>query len=125
MGKVLTPDLILARAKTGNLYTIKKVNLWGNYIEDVKLLRQIPNVEVLSFSVNRIASLKEFSNCAKLQEIYLRKSNIAALSEIRYLISLQELKILWLWDNPCADTPNFREYIIIMLPNLVKNSITR
>jgi len=120
MGKALTPDLILARAKTDNLYTVKKVNLWGNDIEDVKLLRQMPNVEVLSLSVNRIASLKEFSNCAKLQELYLRKNNIADLSEIRYLINLQELKILWLWDNPCADTPNYREYIIKMLPNLVK-----
>ena len=120
MGKALTPDLILARAKTDNLYTVKKVNLWGNDIEDVKLLRQMPNVEVLSLSVNRIASLKEFSNCSKLQELYLRKNNISDLAEIRYLINLQDLKILWLWDNPCADTPNYREYIIKMLPNLQK-----
>jgi len=120
MSKALTPDLILARAKTDNLYTVKKINLWGNDIEDVKLLRSMPNVEVLSLSVNKISSLKEFANCPKLQELYLRKNNIADLSEIRYLINLQDLKILWLWDNPCSETPKYREYIIKMLPNLTK-----
>jgi len=120
MVRELTADLVLARSKIDNLSLVKKVNVWGNDIEDVKILRQMPNVEILSLSVNRINTLKEFSNCPKLQELYLRKNNIADLSEIRYLINLPDLKILWLWDNPCADTPNYREYIIKALPNLTK-----
>lgn len=32
----------------------------------MKLLRNMPNVEVLSLSVNKISTLKEFSHCAKL-----------------------------------------------------------
>lgn len=120
MGKPLTPDLVLARAKTGNLSMVKKINLWGNDIEDVKLLRQMPNVEVLSLSVNKIASLKEFAHCPKLQELYLRKNNIADISEIRYLVELPDLKILWLLENPCSNVPNYREYVIKRLPNLVK-----
>eukprot|EP00330_Aristerostoma_sp_ATCC50986_P007627 CAMPEP_0114580694 /NCGR_PEP_ID=MMETSP0125-20121206/4922_1 /TAXON_ID=485358 ORGANISM="Aristerostoma sp., Strain ATCC 50986" /NCGR_SAMPLE_ID=MMETSP0125 /ASSEMBLY_ACC=CAM_ASM_000245 /LENGTH=180 /DNA_ID=CAMNT_0001772397 /DNA_START=39 /DNA_END=581 /DNA_ORIENTATION=+ len=99
---------------------IKKINLWGNDIEEVKLLRQMPNVEILSLSVNKIASLKEFANCPKLQELYLRRNMVSDLSEIRYLTGLQNLRILWLWDNPCSDDPNYREYVIKMLPNLVK-----
>ncbi len=120
MSKALTSDLILARAKTDHLHSVKKINLWGNDIEDVSLLRQMPNVEVLSLSVNKISSLKEFSHCPKLQELYLRKNNITDLSEISYLTDLSDLKILWLWDNPCAETPQYREYIIKLLPNLTK-----
>lgn len=120
MGKPLSPDLVLSRAKTDNLYMVKKINLWGNDIDDVKLLRQMPNVEVLSLSVNKITSLKEFGGCLKLQELYLRKNNISDLSEIRYLVNLQHLKILWLLDNPCSEVAQYREYVIKMLPNLVK-----
>ena len=83
MGKQLTAELVIARSKTDNLYLIKNLNLWGNDLEDIRLLRQMPNVEVLSLSVNKIASLKEFSNCPKLQELYLRKNNITDLTEIR------------------------------------------
>jgi len=120
MGKPLNMDLIVSRAKTDNLYLIKKINLWGNEIDDVKILREMPNVEVVSLSVNLISSLKEFANCHKLQELYLRKNNISDLSEVRYLADLQHLRILWLWDNPCTEHPHYRLYVIKCLPNLVK-----
>jgi len=127
MVKALTPDLVIARSKTDNLYLVKNLNLWGNDLEDIRLLRQMPNVEVLSLSVNKISSLKEFANCPKLQELYLRKNNINDLSEIRYLTNLPSLRVLWLWDNPCAEIENYREIVIKVLPNLVKldnNAIT-
>jgi len=120
MVKELTAELVLARSKIDNLSMVKKVNVWGNDIEDVRILRQMSNVEILSLSVNKINSLREFSNCPKLQELYLRKNNIADLSEIRYLVDLPDLKILWLYDNPCSDTPNYRHYVIKALPGLSK-----
>ena len=127
MGKPLTAELVIARSKTDNLYLIKNLNLWGNDLEDIRLLRQMPNVEVLSLSVNKIASLKEFSNCPKLQELYLRKNNITDLTEIRYLTNLPSLRVLWLWDNPCSEVSNYREMVIKVLPNLIKldnNAVT-
>lgn len=30
------------------------------------------------------------------------------------------MKVLWLWDNPIADHPLYRQFIIKLLPNLVK-----
>jgi cilla- and flagella-associated protein len=30
------------------------------------------------------------------------------------------LKVLWLWDNPIAEHPLYRQYIIKLLPNLTK-----
>lgn len=85
MGKELSSEMIMARCKTDNLALIKNLNLWGNEITDVSLIRQMKNLEVLSLSVNKIATLKDFVNCLKLQELYLRKNNIEDLSEIKYL----------------------------------------
>jgi hypothetical protein len=96
------------------------LNLWGNEIEDVRILREIPNVEVLSLSVNKINTLRDFSYCKKLSELYLRKNLVADLEEIRSLQSLPNLRILWLWENPIADKGNYRSFIIRALPNLTK-----
>lgn len=62
----------------------------------------MPSLEVVSLSVNRISTLKYFSTCSKLQELYLRKNNVLDLKEIRYLVKLPALRVLWLHDNPCA-----------------------
>ncbi len=60
MAKVLTAEIILTRTKTGSLENVKNLNLWGNDIEDVSVLREMPNLEVLSLSVNKITTLKQF-----------------------------------------------------------------
>ena len=80
MGKTLTGDLILLRAKTDRLANIKNLNLWGNELDNVDVLRDMSNVEVLSLSVNKISSLKSFQYCNKLTELYLRKNSIHDLA---------------------------------------------
>ena len=120
MSKPLTEDLVLQRTKAGSLDSVKNLNLWGNDIDDVRILKEMPNLEVLSLSVNKIATLKPFQYCKKMTELYLRKNMIADLSEIKYIQTLPGLKVLWLWDNPCAEVPNYREIVIAALPNLVK-----
>ena len=108
------------KTKASNLESVKNLNLWGNEIDDVRIVKDMPNLEVLSLSVNKISSLKAFQYCQKLSELYLRKNCIQDLSELKYLQPLKNLKVLWLWDNPCADTPNYRDIVISKLPNLVK-----
>ena len=118
MSKPLTKELILTRTKAENLESVKNLNLWGNEIDDVRILREMPNVEVLSLSVNKISSLREFRNCTKLSELYLRKNSIANLSELKYLQNLANLKVLW--DNPCTEISNYRQKVLKVLPNLIK-----
>jgi Leucine-rich repeat (LRR) protein len=119
-GHALTKELILARCKTDNLKLLKNLNLWGVGFEDVSLLNQMPNIEVLSLSINKISSLKDFQHCSKLQELYIRRNNIKNLAELKYLTRLPNLRILWLSENPCADHPNYRSYVISQLPGLQK-----
>ena len=116
----LSRELILAKCKTDNLKLLKKLNLWGVGFEDVSILNQMPNVEVLALSINKISSLKDFQNCGALQELYLRRNNIKNLAEIKYLQNLPYLHTLWLNENPCADHPNYRQYVISHLPDLKK-----
>ena len=55
------------------------------------------NLESLSLSVNRVASLRVFANRAKM-DLHLRKTDIADLDEVR-LVGLDRLRTLWLCDN--------------------------
>ena len=120
MSKALTAELIIQRTKNSNLGGIKNLNLWGNDLSDVSILQEMPLLEVLSLSVNKIGSLQDFSNCRRLTELYLRKNRVSDLHEIKYLKTLPALRVLWLWDNPCSEDPNYRLYVIKMLPQLEK-----
>jgi Leucine-rich repeat (LRR) protein len=62
----------------------------------------MPNLEVLSLSVNKISTLKDIKSCLKIKELYLRKNFISDISEVKHLVDLPELKVLWLCDNPCS-----------------------
>ena len=76
------------------------------------------SLEVLSLSVNHIASLKDVQNSYNLRELYLRKNLISSFHEVRYLTNLKKLRILWLGENPIADHPKYRYFVISLLPQI-------
>ncbi|XP_064617225.1 cilia- and flagella-associated protein 410-like isoform X2 [Liolophura sinensis] len=80
----------------------------------------MPNLEVCSLSVNGITTLKDFSYCQNLQELYIRKNAIENLSEICHLKTLPKLRSLWIADNPCCNRKNYRSTVLRHLPNLQK-----
>ena len=116
----LTEELVLSRTRAPALGEVKNLNLWGQSIADVSVLRRMPRVEVLSLSVNKIASLADFARCPVLQELYLRKNEVPDLGEVRHLRGLEHLKILWLCDNPCASSSEYRPRVVRALPQLRK-----
>lgn len=116
----MTVDMIQQRCKTTNLLTIKNLNLFGQKLEDISLIKEMSNIEIVSLSLNNINSLKEFQHCKKLSELYLRKNSIKNLLDIKFLAQCPNLKVLWLSDNPITLHPLYRQYTIKMLPNLVK-----
>ncbi|XP_014674252.1 PREDICTED: protein C21orf2-like [Priapulus caudatus] len=78
------------------------------------------NVEVVNLSINRISSLAAFAQCKSLKELYIRKNNIASLTDIYHLRALPNLRVLWLADNPCAIGDEYRKTVLGIIPNLVK-----
>ncbi|CAD8119806.1 unnamed protein product [Paramecium sonneborni] len=112
MSKPLTSTLIAQKAKTEALYSIKSLNLWGNDLDDISIIERLPNLEVLSLSVNRITTLADIAKCKNIKELYLRKNNISNITELQFLQQLPKLKVLWLQENPIADHPNYRDAVI-------------
>lgn len=119
-GRALTQEMVFMRTKCNRMDLIKNLNLWGNDLQDISVIQSMPNLEVLSLSVNHVSTLVDLQHCHKLSELYLRKNEIIDLSEILYLRHLRRMKVLWLADNPCADLPYYRSYILHHLPGLTK-----
>jgi cilla- and flagella-associated protein len=59
-----------------SLSDVVNLNLWAHDLTDVSILSAMPNVEVLSLSMNQITSLRDFSGCGKLRELYLRRNKV-------------------------------------------------
>jgi Leucine-rich repeat (LRR) protein len=75
------------------------------------------SLEVLSLAVNRISTLKDVQYCFNLRELYLRKNNLPSLAEVpRYLGGLSHLIKLSLGENPLAESPKYRQFVIKALP---------
>ncbi|KAL7293584.1 hypothetical protein TKK_0013021 [Trichogramma kaykai] len=116
----LTEEMVAARTRVSDCTSVKKLNCWGTELTDVSILRKMPNVEVLSLSVNNISSLADFQNCVDLKDLFIRKNNIKDLNEVCYLQRLTNLKNLWLGENPCAEVEGYRLSVLKTLPNLEK-----
>uniref|UniRef100_UPI0037E738A5 cilia and flagella associated protein 410 n=1 Tax=Semicossyphus pulcher TaxID=241346 RepID=UPI0037E738A5 len=118
----LTRKLVLAKAKASDLESVKKLNCWGCNLTDISIFSQMPNIEVLTLSVNSISSLSPLAGCQSLCELYLRKNMIPSLSELSHLRSLKRLRVLWLAENPCcgSDSSQYRLTVLRCLPHLQK-----
>ena len=118
---MLTKEYIFKKnPKYKLLSEIQTLNLWGNDIEDISILSECKNIEILSLSLNKISNISPLKNCLNLRELYLRKNNISSLNQIDNLINLQNLKILWLDENPISNLENYKDYIIKKLPQIIK-----
>ena len=70
MSKKLTRELIVQKIRSDRLGSIKNLNLWGTNLDDVSLIQEMPSLEIISLSVNKIRSLKPFSGLPNLRELY-------------------------------------------------------
>ena len=120
MSKKLTAEYIKMRTKCDRLEGIKNLNLWGCDLEDISIVKDLGNLEVVSLSINRIKQLKFFANLKFLRELYIRKNMISDISEVLYLKKCNNLRTLWLNENPLADSKNYRNYVIKNLPQIIK-----
>lgn len=118
----LTRKQVLAKAKASDLESVKKLNCWGCNLKDISIFKQIPNIEVLTLSVNSITSLAPLTGCLNLSELYLRRNMIPSLSELSHLRPLSRLKVLWVAENPCCeiDPERYRLTVLRCLPGLQK-----
>lgn len=117
---VLTANLVLQKTKLDNLKHVKKLNVCGIHVTDIGVLRDAPNMEVLSLSVNSIDQLDALGEAYNLRELYLRKNCITDLHQALHLAKLPYLASLSMSENPVSSDPHYRHFLISALPNLVK-----
>ena len=120
MSKKLSRELIAQKVKSDRIESIRNLNLWGSNIEDISIIEEMPSLEIVSLSVNKIRTLRPFAHLENLRELYLRQNLISNLNEIKYLTECQNLSVLWLSQNPICDNPNYRAVVICVLPQLQK-----
>ena len=120
MSKKLTKDLILSRLSTDNLESIKTLNLWGNNLEDISLISEMPSLEIISLSNNNIKDIKPLKNLNNLKEVYLQNNLISDFNQIEFLKNCKKLEIVNLSENPISKQQNYRQKILNILPNLKK-----
>lgn len=120
MSKKLTQEMISMKAKNNRIQTITHINFWGSDLDDISILSNMPMLEVVSLSVNKIRFLKSFENMQNLKQLSLRKNLISDFNELKYLATCPNLQILWLSENPISDSPNYRSLVIKYLPSLIK-----
>lgn len=116
----LTKQMVLKRTKQTRLEDVRTLNFWGSDLDDVEVVRELPGVQVLSLSVNALTTLRPFAACESLEELYLRKNELASLEEVELLAALPRLRILWLSDNPLAEGEGYRAHVLSCLPGLTK-----
>ncbi|KAG5489216.1 hypothetical protein GH5_00080 [Leishmania sp. Ghana 2012 LV757] len=116
--KVLSEKLVLEKTKVQSLGDVLRLDMWGEGLTDISLVAKLPRLEVLALAANNVSSLKPLQGCRMLQELYLRKNKLANLREVTALRALPALSVLWLRDNPCAQHPYYREFVLHCCPGL-------
>ena len=120
MSRKLTKDFIRSRLGNDNLESITTLNLWGNNIDDISLLSEMPLLEIISLCVNHIKDLSVFRNLKHVKELYLKDNHISDFNQIEHLKNCSKLQILCLSDNPISKQPNYRKKVLEILPFLKK-----
>ena len=120
MSRKLTKDFIRSRLGNDDFENIKNLNLWGNNIDDISLLSEMPSLEIISLSVNHIKDLTVFSKLKNVKELYLKDNHISDFRQIEYLKNCPKLETLCLLDNPISKQQNYRQKILDILPFLKK-----
>ena len=120
MSRKLTKDFIRSRLGNDDFENIKNLNLWGNNIDDISLLSEMPSLEIISLSVNHIKDLSVFRNLKNVKELYLKDNQISDFNQIKYLKNCKKLEILCLQENPISNESNYHLKILQILPFLKK-----
>lgn len=53
--------MIVEKCKKNNFLEIININLWNSDIDDIAIIKNLPNLEVVSMSANKISTLQYFS----------------------------------------------------------------
>ena len=81
----LTREMIVKRTQNYNLNSITQLNMWGQYLQNISIIREMTSLESVTFSKNQIKTLKDFQNLINLKQLSLQDNLISDFRELKYL----------------------------------------
>lgn len=118
MAGILSINLVFQKARCDDVNRIRQLNICGLGIVDIGVLRQCPNLEVVSLSVNEVSDLGALSTLPFLREIHVRRNQVSDINQVLHLKRLRNLQALNLSDNPVSRDANYRKFVIAAIPSL-------
>ena len=97
---------------------LKILFLQNNLIAKIENLHRMKRLEYINFALNNITYIENLHRCESLRKLDFTINFIAALTSVKNLQPLQDLRDLYLTGNPCTQYEGYRAYVIGILPQL-------
>ncbi|XP_055919130.1 protein tilB [Eupeodes corollae] len=97
---------------------LKILLLQSNLISKIENLHKFKKLEYLNLAMNNIEKIENLEQLESLNKLDLTLNFIGDLTSIESLRNNYNLRQLILTGNPCSDFSNYRNYVIIALPQL-------
>ncbi|KAL0245086.1 hypothetical protein GEMRC1_009166 [Eukaryota sp. GEM-RC1] len=91
-----------------------------NRITRIENLQALKRLSYLNLAVNGITTIENLERCESLSKLDFTANYIDDVHSLFSLQSLYNLKELYLVGNPICDLPDYRLFVISVLPQLVK-----
>lgn len=97
---------------------LKILLLQSNLISKIENLYKLKKLEYLNLAVNNIEKIENLEQLESLNKLDLTLNFIGDLTSVESLKDNYNLRDLYLTGNACADFPNYRDYVIVVLPQI-------
>lgn len=92
--------------------------LQNNLISKIENLHKLKKLEYLNLAINNVEVIENLGQLESLQKLDLTLNFIGELTSVQSLSGNYNLEELTLTGNPCTDFVGYREYVIVVLPQL-------
>ncbi|XP_066436397.1 centriolin isoform X2 [Eleutherodactylus coqui] len=116
----LSYNLIEKVEKLGRQTRLRELNLAHNRISKIEALEHMQGLQRLNLSANKIEHIPAWmgKKMKALRTLNLKQNVISSLQDVSRLKPLKDMTSLLLADNPVANLPHYRLYIIFHLRSL-------
>eukprot|EP00892_Ulva_mutabilis_P006702 jgi/Ulvmu1/4403/UM002_0128.1 len=99
---------------------LKILLLQNNLIHKFQNLHRMKDLQYLNVALNNITKIQNLQFCESLTKLDMTMNFVPkqGLLSVHSLLANPALEELYLLGNPCADWPNYRAYVIAVLPDL-------
>ena len=81
-------------------------------------LETLKKLEILDLAHNRIKKIEGIENLSELTDLWLNHNEISNFDDFQMFKYVPKVTTIYLWKNPIADVPFYRQKIVEILPNI-------